>query len=125
MLVKYNKSRLPRELVVDIKDRCLKVRKECRQEYAKLSYGKGKTKSAAKRRARRFERCHQCGKFFHDGPCPKNQTDSNHEFLNLMWRGPFECKKEQVLNKKGYAYRRMKQEIVRLKEEASRVGIDL
>ena len=42
MLAKYNKSRLPRELVVDIKDRCVKVRKQCRQEYAKQSYGKGK-----------------------------------------------------------------------------------
>lgn len=125
LLNKYNKNRLPHELVVDIKDRCVKVRKECRQEFAKQIYGKGQTKSSAKRRARRYERCFKCGKFSHDGACPKNQTDSNYEYLQLIRNGPFECKTEQTLNKKGYAYRRMKQEILRLKEEAIQIGINL
>lgn len=125
LLCKYNKNQLPSELVIDIKSRCLKERKKCRQDFAKQKFGKGTSKLSAKRRAKRFERCLKCGKFDHDGKCPKNTTHSNHEFLTLMKDGPFECKKNKSLNERGYAYWRMKSEIRRLKERGARIGIEL
>lgn len=125
MLCKYNKNRLPCELVEIIKFKCLKIRKECRQNHAKETFGKGKSKLSAKRRAQRFERCVKCGKPSHFGACPKNQTYSNYEFLRLIKDGPVQSRDDNTLNKRGYAYLEMKSELRRLKERGTRIGIKL
>ena len=98
VLSKYNKSRLPSELVLDIRDRCDKVRKELRQQKNNMQFGVGTSKSAAKRRARRLLRCFKCGKFSHDGACSRNQTYSNGEFVTLFRQGPLSCYRNKLLN---------------------------
>lgn len=125
MLCKYNKNRLPSELVLDIKNRLDIVRKELRQNYAKEKFGKGVSKLSAKRRARRFNICFKCGKFLHPGACSRNQTPSNYEYVTLCKEGPVQCRNENYLNRRGTAYQNMKSEIIRLKERAERIGYKL
>ena len=79
---------------------------ECEKEYKDqirhqnmVNYGQGESKSAAKRRAQKVEHCYKCGKFEHDGLCNKNQTNSNHEYLEMFRRGPIRLKAERALRK--------------------------
>ena len=125
MLCKYNKNRLPCELVELIKYKCLKIRKECRKILAKETFEKGKSKLSPKRRANRLERCVKCGKPAHSGACPKNQTNSNYEFLRLIKDGPVQSREANTLNKRGYAYGAMKSELRSLKERGTRMGVEL
>nr|UIW14230.1 MAG: nucleic acid binding protein [Actinidia seed borne latent virus] len=64
-----------------------------------INYGKGKSKSAMKRRAIKVEHCYKCGKFEHEGKCNKNQTNSNHEYLEMFRCGPIKLKAERALRK--------------------------
>lgn len=64
-----------------------------------VNYGKGKSKSAMKRRAIKVEHCYKCGKFEHEGKCNKNQTNSNHEYLEMFRCGPIKLKAERALRK--------------------------
>ena len=123
LVCKYNKNRLPREIVLEIKVKCDEVRTELRQETNRRRFGVGISRSAAKRRAKRLERCYKCGKFFHEGKCPENQTHSNFEFLRLIQNGPVDCYVNQTLNKRGYAYGRMCEQLERLSEEAAKRGL--
>jgi hypothetical protein len=123
LICKYNKSHLPSELVLNIKDKCDKVRRELRQDATNRKFGIGTSKSAAKRRARRCQRCYKCGKFSHEGKCSKNQTRSNSEFVTLCREGAIECKRREVLNNGGYAYLRMSFELWRLAFERNKRGL--
>lgn len=125
ILCKYNKNRLPGKLVVDIRERCDKVRKELRQTHAKETFGKGTSKLSAKRRAQKFKICVKYGKHLHQGACSKNQTSSNYEYVTLCKDGPLRCFKEKSLNPKGNAYISMRYEILRLQEKAQRLGYQL
>nr|UIW14234.1 MAG: nucleic acid binding protein [Actinidia seed borne latent virus]UIW14238.1 MAG: nucleic acid binding protein [Actinidia seed borne latent virus] len=64
-----------------------------------INYGKGKSKSAMKRRATKVEHCYKCGKFEHEGKCNKNQTNSNYEYLEMFRCGPIKLKAERALRK--------------------------
>ncbi|AUZ97246.1 nucleic acid binding protein [Actinidia seed borne latent virus] len=79
---------------------------KCEKEYKDqiryqnmVNYGQGKSKSAMKRRAIKVEHCYKCGKFEHDGHCNKNQTNSNHEYLEMFRCGPIKLKAERALRK--------------------------
>ena len=124
MICKYKKNRLPSDLVLEIKHKCDKVRKELRLEHNRRYFAIGTSKFAAKRRAHRMERCFKCGKFTHDGACSKNQTTSNNEFLTLCREGPVRCYMEKLLNPRGYAYANMHSEIARLTIRARELGLE-
>jgi hypothetical protein len=123
LIRKYNKNRLPRELILIIKNKCDEVRTELRQETNRRRFGVGVSRSAAKRRARKLERCYKCGKFSHERACSRNLTHSNFEFLRLCREGPVECYRNDLLNTRGYAYGQMCETLERLAVEASKRGL--
>ena len=123
LICKYNKNRLPSELVLIIKNKCDEVRKECRQETNKRKFSEGVSRSTAIKRAKRLGRCYKCGKFAHEGACSNNKTYSNYEFQRLCRDGPVDCYVNQRLNRRGYAFGRACEELDRLILEARKRGL--
>ncbi|KAI3797200.1 hypothetical protein L1987_32455 [Smallanthus sonchifolius] len=81
----------------------------------------GISKSAIKRRAKRYERCPNCGNWSHEGKCSKNQTESQHEYTELIKVGAIRLQAERSLRKDSYVYLRVKEEVKFLK---TRFGLD-
>ena len=112
----FAKPRLPPDIVKII---FLKTSDE-RKLWRKLEQNPpfcGQSKSAAKRRAKRYERCVKCGNWSHEGNCSKNQTHSQSEYVSLIHEGAIRYRAEHPIRKESYVYYAVKKEISMMKNE--------
>src|ERR1041384_2231852 len=78
----------------------------------------GQSKSAAKRRAKRYEKCRKCGNWSHEGEeCSKNQTYSQNEYVSLIQQGAIRFRAEHSIRKGSNVYYAVKKEINMMKDE--------
>ncbi|KAI3784471.1 hypothetical protein L1987_43570 [Smallanthus sonchifolius] len=112
------------ELPPEIREHLFVLMFESRKSWRKLEQNPpfcGVSKSAMKRRAKRYERCLKCGNWSHDGKCSKNQTTSQHEYTELIRLGAIRLQTERTLRKDSYVYLKVKEEVRFLK---MRFGLD-
>ncbi|KAI3777034.1 hypothetical protein L1987_46827 [Smallanthus sonchifolius] len=64
----------------------------------------GLSKSATKRRAKRYDKCVKCGNWSHDGKCSKNQTQSQHEYTHMIKVGAVRLHAERSVRKGSNVY---------------------
>ncbi|KAI3725738.1 hypothetical protein L1987_65530 [Smallanthus sonchifolius] len=71
----------------------------------------GLSKSAAKRRAKRYGRCRKCGNWSHDGKCNKNKNDSQNEYTHLIEVGAVRLRAERTIRKGSNVYYAIRNEL--------------
>nr|WOL52764.1 nucleic acid binding protein [Carrot virus S] len=76
--------------------------------------GCGTSKSAVKRRAQRFNRCANCGKYAHEGKCKWATSQSDGEFAELIRIGAINYCNERPIRKNSMIETTIKLERIRL-----------
>ena len=122
--IHYAKPRLPPEMREAIFLKTAPSRKWWHQIEQLPPYC-GQSKSAAKRRAKRYEKCVKCGNWSHDGKCSKNQTYSQHEYTNLIHVGAIRYKKEFSMMKGSNVYYVVKEELAMLRNKFGKAFIQM
>jgi len=116
----FAKPRLPPELREKIFLLSIELRKKWRQEEQMPPFC-GISKSAMKRRARRYERCMGCGNWSHEGRCRKSQTESQYEYTLLMKVGAIRLQAERSIRIGSYVHHRIEEELIHILDKT---GLD-
>ena len=111
--LQFAKPGLPPELRERIFLLSNEVRKKWRQEEQRPPFC-GISKSAMKRRAKRYERCIGCGNWSHDGRCRKGQTQSQYEYAELIRMGAIRYKTERSIRIGSHAHHRIEEELTHI-----------
>ena len=118
--IHFTKPRLPPELRERIFLFSNEVRKKWRQNEQRPPFC-GISKNAMKRRAKRYERCLGCGNWSHEGRCRKSQTQSQHEYTELMRVGAIRLKAERSIRVGSYIHSRIEEELIHILDKT---GLD-
>jgi hypothetical protein len=94
---------LPPEVCLDIVKRVNVLNKDLRRLPREI-LGRGRSRSAFKRRCAKIGCCSKCGKCVHQGNCSKNQTYSQWEVLESLQRDPIRLKAEKSLRRDSNAF---------------------
>ncbi|KAI3808066.1 hypothetical protein L1987_24008 [Smallanthus sonchifolius] len=84
---------------------------ELRNQQEQLPPLCGLSKSDAKRRAKRYDKCVKCGNWSHDGKCSKNQTHSQHEYTYLIKVGAVRLHAKRSVRKGSNVYYAVRKEL--------------
>ena len=114
--IHFAKPELPPEIREKVFQGTLKLRKELHKMEQGTPYC-GLSKSAAKRRAKRYEKCIKCGNWSHEGKCSKNQTYSQHEYTHLIQVGAIRLQAERSVRKGSNVYYTMRNDLAMIRDK--------
>ncbi|KAK1415760.1 hypothetical protein QVD17_31546 [Tagetes erecta] len=118
--LQFAKPRLPPELRERIFLLSNEVRKKWRQEEQKPPFC-GTSKSAMKRRAKRYDKCTSCGNWSHEGRCRKGQTESQYEYTLLMRVGAIRLKAERSVRVGSNVHYKIEEDLIHILDKT---GLD-
>ena len=118
--LQFAKPRLPAELREKIFHLSNEVRKKWRQKEQMPPFC-GTSKSAMKRRAKRYEKCIGCGNWSHTGRCRRSQTESQHEYTLLMRVGAIRLDAERSIRVGSNVHYRIKEDLIHILDKT---GLD-
>ncbi|KAI3776016.1 hypothetical protein L1987_45776 [Smallanthus sonchifolius] len=113
--IHFAKPKLPPELREKFFKATSDVRKQWRKQ-EQLPPFCGLSKSAAKRRAKRYDKCVKCGDWSHDGKCSMNQTYSQYEYTHLIKVGAVKLQAERTIRKGSNVYYAVREELRRIRD---------
>ncbi|MDV3153278.1 MAG: hypothetical protein Q8755_02765 [Candidatus Phytoplasma australasiaticum] len=116
MCLYFAQPRLPEELLKIVFAKTADYRKRWHKVEQNPNYC-GQSKSAAKRRAKRYEKCVKCGNWIHEGKCSENQTHSQFEYTMLIREGAIRYRAEHPIRKGSNIDYAVQKEINMLKEK--------
>lgn len=93
----YFKTQLPLDLINIIVFKSEKNVKSFKRDVNFKNFCRGKSKYAAKRRAKQVDKCLNCGNFSHDGRCRSMPTNSQMECAFALRKDPVRLKAEGSL----------------------------
>ena len=114
--IHFAKPELPPELREKVFNGMFKIRKELHKMEQGTPYC-GLSKSAAKRRAKRYDKCIKCGNWTHEGKCSKNQTYSQSEYTHLIQVGAIRLQAERSIRKESNVYYAVKKELAMIRDK--------
>ncbi|KAI3742477.1 hypothetical protein L1987_60161 [Smallanthus sonchifolius] len=106
----FAKPKLPTEHREKILQATSDERKRWRKQ-EQLPQFCGLSKIAAKRRAKKYDKCVKCGNWSHDGKCSKNQTYSQHEYTHLIKVGAVRLQAKGSIRKGNNMYYAAREEL--------------
>jgi hypothetical protein len=111
------KPYLPEELRKIIFENCDPVFKQARRDAQNPPFC-GTSKFARGRRAVRYYKCLNCGKWSHPGRCGRRKTESQYEFLQLMRLGAIRYPIERPPKEYNRVWNRIQEDIIFIKYKA-------
>ncbi|KAI3784145.1 hypothetical protein L1987_43239 [Smallanthus sonchifolius] len=107
------------ELPSDLREKIFKATSDVRKRWRKQEHLPpfcGLSKSAAKRRAKRYDKYVKCGNRSHDGKCSKNQTHSQHEYTHLIKVGDIRLQAESSIRRGSNVYYAVSKELALMRD---------
>ena len=114
--IHFAKPELPPEIREKVYHGTLNLRKELHKMEQGTPY-RGLSKSAAKRRAKHYEKCIKCGNWSHEGNCSKNQTYAQFEYTQLIQLGAIRLQAERSIRKDSNVFYAVKQELELIRDK--------